>query len=125
MSNNIERIQAELKSLGYETSTSDSPSGRVVSFCYTVESGRYEKKELRIGISFQGDELYPEYPPHWIHVTPPIDDSRGGVVERYSDPCGREWVAMSRPPGDKWDRLQTKHMQHYISEHLRAFWDKI
>ena len=126
MSDNIDRIQAELESLGYKTSTFDSPSrGRVVSFLYTVESGSYKKKEIRIGISFHGDELYPEYPPHWIHVTPPIDDGRGGVIETYLDGQNCEWVAMSRHPDDRWDRLQTKHMRYYISEHLRAFWDNI
>ncbi len=126
MSDNIERIRAELESLGCKTSTFDSPShGRVVSFSYRVESGSHKKRVKTIGISFQGDERYPEYPPHWIHVTPPIDDGKGGVVNRYSDDHGREWIAMSRPPGDVWDQLRTKNMEYYISEHLRRFWDKI
>ena len=125
MSDNIDRIKDELESLGYETCLSDSPQGKVVSFPYTVQTGSYKGKQVRLGISMQGSEPYPEYPPHWIHLTPPIDDGRGGSVGKYSDPNGREWFAMSRPPGAIWDRLPTKHMMGYLNEHLRRFWKDI
>ena len=121
MSNSIEQIKIELESLGHETSLFDSPQGKAVSFDYTVETGPYKGKQVRLGISFQGSEPYPEYPPHWIHVSPPIDDGRGGVVEKY-DVNGREWLAMSRPPGEIWDQLPTKHMAAYLNEHLRRIW---
>lgn len=76
---------------------------------------------MTVGVSFQ-EEGYPEYPPHWIHVTPPLDDERGGSVENHTDDQGRAWLAMSRPPAEVWDRLPTKHMSAFISEHLRKIW---
>ena len=114
-----------MESLDYETCLSNSPQGEVVSFLYTVETGSYEGKHFALGISMQGNEPYPEYPPHWIHLRPPIDDGKGGGVAKYSDANGREWVALSRPPGDIWDQLPTKHMHAYINEHLRRFWNGI
>lgn len=125
MSDNIDRIKGELEALDYETSLSNSPQGKVVSFPYLVEAGTHEGKKVRLGISMQGSESYPEYPPHWIHLTPPIDDGKGGAVEKYRDENGQEWIAMSRPPGELWDRLPTKHMMGYINEHLRRFWNNI
>lgn len=125
MSNNIDRIKAELESLGYETSLSDSPQGKVVSFPYIVPTGTHKDKEVRLGISMQGSESYPEYPPHWIHVKPPIDDGKGGSVGKYHDENGQEWIAMSRLPGELWDQLPTKHMMGYVNEHLRRFWNNI
>ena len=124
MSDNITQIKAELDSLGYDTSMSDSPYGTVVSFLYTVEVGSHKGQQMRLGISMHGSQRYPEYPPHWIHVTPPIDDGKGGAVKKYHE-NGREWVALSRPPGDMWDELPTKHMGPYLSEHLRHFWNNI
>ena len=125
MYNNISRIQAELKGLGYETFIFDSPYGKVVSFLHAIEIGSHKGQEIRVGVSFQGSEEYPEYPPHWVHATPPINDGRGGVVQTYRDDQQREWVAMSRPPGDIWDKLPTKHMKVYIDEHLRRIWNDI
>ena len=125
MSNNINRIKDELESLGYETCLSNSPQGEVVSFLYTVETGSRKGKQVTLGISMQGSEPYPEYPPHWIHLTPPIDDGKGGAVRRYPDANGREWVALSRPPGEIWDQLSTKHVQAYLDDHLRRFWNGI
>ena len=125
MPDNIDQIRSELDALGYETRLSDSPQGRVVCFPYRVEAGSHKGKCVTLAISMHGSETYPEYPPHWIHLTPPIDDGKGGAVERYSDPDGREWIAMSRPPGDMWDRLPTKHMSAYLSEHLRRFWNNV
>ena len=93
----------------------------MVCFDYKIETGSRKGEPVRIGLSFQ-EEGYPEYPPHWIHVTPPISDGKAGVVDNYVDAQGHNWVAMSRPPGDLWDRLPTKHMATYISEHLRRIW---
>lgn len=124
MSDSIERVRRELESLGHETSLFDSAQGEVVSFAYTIEAGSHKDQQVAVGISFQ-EEGYPEYPPHWVHVTPPVDDGRGGSVQRYHDAQGREWVAMSRPPGELWDRLPTKNMDAYIKEHLRRLWKDI
>ena len=124
MSNTIDRVQSELGFLGYQTSVFDTQQGTVVSFKYTIEAGSHKGTPVIVGVSFQ-EEGYPEYPPHWIHVTPPIDDGKGGVVENYSDEQGRQWIAMSRPPADVWDKLPTKHMSGYIKEHLRRIWKDI
>ena len=125
MSDNIDRIKGELEGLGYETYLADSPQGKVVCFEYRVESGSHKDERVRIGISMHGSEVYPEYPPHWIHFTPPIDDGKGGAIEKYQDSNGQEWVALSRPPGEIWDQLLTKHMHAYLSEHLRRFWNEL
>ena len=124
MSSSIDRVREELETLDYQTSVFDSPQGRVVSFDYKIESGSHKDTTVEIGISFQ-EEGYPEDPPHWIHVRPPIDDGKGGVAQKYLDAQGREWIAMSRPPGDMWDRLPTKHMGAYIGEHLRRIWKDV
>lgn len=78
-----------------------------------------------LGISFHGAEHYPEYPPHWIHVSPPIDDGMGGAVHRYQDEEGRDWIALSRPPTDLWDLLPTKSMYAFMNEHVRRFWARV
>ena len=121
MSDSIQRVQTELESLGYHTSVFDGPQGKVVTFDYTIEAGCHRGEQVTVGVSFQ-ESGYPEYPPHWVHVTPPIDDGKGGPVQKYSDENGRPWIALSRPPGDVWDRLPTKHMDLYIKEHLRRIW---
>lgn len=124
MSSNVKRIQWELDALGYTTTLRESPRGQVVSFEYDVEVGTHKGSTFVVGLSFQGDEGYPEYPPHWIHVTPPIDDGKGGAVETYSAD-GREWTAMSRPPGALWDDLPTKHMYNYMMDHFRRLWSEM
>ena len=95
-----------------------------MSFDYEIETGSHMGTTVVIGVSFQEAD-YPNYPPHWIHVTPPIDDGRGGAVETYSDEQGRVWLAMSRPPGDLWDQLPTKHMRAFVREHLRRIWKDV
>ena len=117
----ITQIQTELDSLGYITCVFDGPNGKVVSFGYTIETGSHKGEPVKIGVSFQ-ESNYPEYPPHWVHITPPINDGRGGSVQPYESSDGQQWLAMSRPPGAMWDRLPTKHMSVFISEHLRKIW---
>lgn len=121
MSDSVNRVKRELESLGYKTALFDSAQGKVVSFKYTMETGSHKGERVLLGVSFQ-EEGYPEYPPHWVHVSPAIDDGKGGSVQKYRDAQGREWIAMSRPPGEIWDRLPTKHMGAYIDEHLRRLW---
>ena len=120
MSESIEKVRAELKSLGYDTFEFNWQNERVVAFNYTIESGSKSGKGVLVGISFQ-EHGYPEYPPHWIHVSPPIPDHHGGG-SRYSTPDGKEWLAMSRSPGRLWDELPNRDMGAYISEHLRGIW---
>lgn len=125
MDKNTARIDDELKGLGYETYLFDSPVGLVVSFGYKVETGSYQGQKVTLGICMQGIEPYPEYPPHWLHISPPINDGKGGATVEYSDPKGRSWIGLSRPPGDLWDQLSIRHMQSYLTEHLRRFWNDL
>ena len=123
MSDSANRVREELESLNYETQTFDAPMGVVIAFKYTIETGSHKGEPVLVGVSFQ-EEGYPEYPPHWIHVSPPIADGRAGSVQNY-EASGRPWLAMSRPPGRLWDQLPTKHMHGYISEHLRKIWKDV
>lgn len=127
MPSSFERVKAELEALGYETIVFDSPfGGPVIAFPYKIETGTYKGKEVRVGVSFQ-EEGYPEYPPHWVHVSPPIHDGKtGGSESKYPHPKdGSPWLAMSRPPGGIWDRLPTKTMKEYVSVHLRRIWSDV
>ena len=120
MSASIEKVRSELESLGYKPFEFDWQNGRVVAFEYTIVAGSKSGTPVLVGMSFQ-EEGYPEYPPHWIHVSPPIPDHHGGGV-RYGTPDGKEWLAMSRAPGRIWDRLTEKEMGTFISEHVRRIW---
>ncbi len=111
--------------MDYEVHRLDTPRGEVLVFPYFVESGSKKGQTVEMGISMHGRQSYPEYPPHWIHISPPIRDGLQGAIEEYSTPDGKRWVAMSRPPGQLWDQLPTKHMTHYLNEHLRRFWNGI
>ena len=97
MSESARRVQEELEFLGYETQTFNSGMGVVVAFGYTIETGSHKGTPVLVGVSFQ-EEGYPDYPPHWIHVSPPIPDGRGGSTQNYES-SGCPWLAMSRPPG--------------------------
>ena len=76
MSISIDRVQAELEAIGYSTTVFDTPRRTVVSFDYVIESGARKGMEVTVGLGFQ-EEGYPEYPPHWVCVTPPLSDGRG------------------------------------------------
>lgn len=121
MSSSLDRVERELTNLDYTTERINTPQGPGVAFTYTIEAGSHKGQLVTIGLTFQ-EEGYPEYPPHWIHVSPALPDGRGGSVQEYSDERGRHWLAMSRPPQASWDRLLTKNMQGYIAEHLRGIW---
>ena len=123
MSESILKVRAELISLGYELFEFDWQNGRVVAFQYTIEAGSNTGTSVLVGLSFQ-EEGYPEYPPHWVHVSPPIADHHGGGHAYHTDD-GREWLAMSRAPGTAWDRLLQKDMGSYVAEHLRRIWREV
>ena len=123
MSESIRQVSAELKSLGYEPFEFDWQNGRVVAFQYTIEAGSNSGTTVLVGLSFQ-EEGYPEYPPHWVHVSPPIADHHGGGGS-YRTGDGKKWLAMSRAPGPMWDQLLHKDMGAYISEHLRRIWREV
>ena len=123
MSKDVERIQAELEGLGYDALVRHSNQGMVVEFDYRVETGTRRGELVRIGVSMHKG-VYSEYPPHWIHVSPPVSDGLAGSVAYRTD-GGQEWVAMSRPPSDLWDGLPKKDMKNYLEGHMRRFWSHI
>lgn len=120
----LEKIESELKGLGYSPFYIDTPQGKAVIVAYHVLTGKYKGKQIFLGFSFQ-EERYPEYPPHWIHISPPYDDQKGGTTQTYIhlDNKGekRNWLALSRPPKDFWDELPTKHIKHYLYYHIPRF----
>ncbi len=123
MTPSLQRIAAELESLEYTTDVFEHERGPVVRFDYRVETGTHEGETFKMGVCMwdvAGE--YPEFAPHWLHVSPPVDDNLGGAAERYQDRQGREWIAMSRPVGPLWDDLPEKNMAHYLTEHIRRFW---
>jgi len=124
-----ERIKKELEHLGYDTDVAegDTVGGRqrVVTFEYPVRTGRFKGKTYTVGISTQCEAVgYPEVPPHWIFVSPPILDTRDGSNHGLNTFGGKQWVALSRPPEEFWDRVREKGMKAYM-EHLARVWKQI
>ena len=120
MSNDhLDRITNELKGLGYNPFCVNTPKGPTVIIEYQISIGKYNGEKILLGFSFQED-AYPEYPPHWIHISPPYDDQLGGATDPYQQD-GREWLALSRPPQEFWDHLPTKHMKYYLDSHISRF----
>ena len=122
-------IANELKELGYlpEIVEGDTAGGRqkVVMFSYRIPAGRFKGETRSIGISTQCEAVgYPETPPHWIFVSPPLPDTRDGGNHGINSFAGRNWMALSRPPGSFWDRVRHKGMRAYI-EHLSKVWARI
>lgn len=119
----IDIIKNELKGLGYDPFIVNTPKGETIFIDYEIPIGKYTGETILIGFSLQ--ELgYPEYPPHWIHTSPPYDDDLGGAKDPYcfkdNNGNNRECLALSRPPTDIWDNLPTKHMKNYL-QHVDRF----
>lgn len=124
-----QRIRQELEDLGYqpEVVEGDTIGGhqRIVVFDYDVPVGRFRGSRLKVGISTQCEAVgYPEIPPHWIFISPPITDIRDGANHGLNNFGGRDWVALSRPPGEFWDRVANKTMRAYLL-HLNKVWRQI
>ena len=124
-----QRIKTELEALGYTPSVLEGETAggrqRVVTFEYGVPTGRFKGRTYMVGISTQCEAVgYPEVPPHWIFVSPPISDTRDGGNHGTTTLGGRQWIAMSRPPGAFWDRIGEKGMKAYL-EHLAKVWKHI
>ena len=124
-----QRIRQELVDLGYRPDVVDADTvagqQRVVTFDCTVPVGRFRGQRLRVGISTQCEAVgYPETPPHWIFISPPITDTQDGANHGLCTFDGRDWVALSRPPGEFWDKAANKGMHAYL-EHLSKVWRQI
>ena len=124
-----QRIHQELAALGFEPTVVEGETivgqQRVVAFPYDVPVGRFRGKQYVVGLSTQCEAVgYPEVPPHWIFISPPIEDTHDGANHGITTFGGREWVALSRPPGAFWDRVGDKGMRAYL-EHLNKVWHQI
>ena len=97
MNEAMQRIKRELDECSLTTYLVEGVADDIIAFNYVVPTGRYRSKNVDIGLSMQ-EANYPEYPPHWIHVTPKIEDGRGCPGKEFTDSSGRVWVAFSRPP---------------------------
>ena len=117
----LDRIRQELIALGFEPYVVQGTPVEVLAFPFKPQKGRYQGGDFHVGLSFQEAD-YPESPPHWVHVTPPIVEQHGNPGMEYRDSAGRRWVAFSRPPADFWDQLPEKNMANYVFLHLRRFW---
>lgn len=117
------QVQQEIEECGYKTYIVTGIAEEIVAFKYSVKSGRYQGQCVDVGLSLQ-EVNYPEYPPHWIHVTPKIEDKSGPPGKEFVDADGRVWVGFSRPPTDFWDKAATKHMRVYL-DHLARFWRNV
>lgn len=123
MTPSLQRIVAELESRGYTTDVFEHERGPVVRFDYRVEAGTHEGELFKMGVCmWDVTGEYPEFAPHWLHVSPPVDDHLDGGIVTYHDLDGREWCARSRIVGPLWDDLPEKNMAHYLTEHIRRFW---
>ena len=118
MSSSLDKIEIELQELGLTTTRFNSPHGEVVAFSYVIDVGRLSGTGCQLGFSMQ-EQGFPVYAPHWIHISPPIDDKRGSG-RHYADEQGTPWVAFSRPP-TYWDNLPTKSIKSFLNEHVRRF----
>ena len=121
------RIKCELESMGYSPEVeSHSPSyPEVVVIEYEVKNGRFRGETRSLGISMSGSEMWPEYPPHFIHLSPPPEPPpRDGAVYGVYPVENRQWIVLSRPPGAFWDSMPTKSMRGYM-EHITRFWENI
>lgn len=124
-----EKIKTELEDLGYRADIEEGETacGRqhVVTFEYRVPTGRFKGKSFTVGVSTQCEAVgYPETPPHWIFVSPPLPDTRDGPNHGINTFGKRNWTALSRPPGQFWDRVQDKSMRAYM-DHLARVWKRI
>lgn len=103
-----------------------SPQGKAVAIEYKIPTGKHRGEKVLLGFSFGSEEeSYPEYPPHWIHISPRYSDGLGGTIEEHTDENGRPWLTLSRPPQDIWDTLPTKHMSVYLELHITRFCERL
>ena len=116
------QIATELKALGYEPEIVEcsTPNGeeKAVIFPYRIEAGRFKGETRTFGVSTRCEAVgYPEVPPHWIFISPPITDTQDGSNHGTGSFAGKKWVLLSRPPSAFWDSVSHKSMKAYL-EHL-------
>ncbi len=138
MSSNSERFAAELVALGYRTSPFAAPEQQGgadgVRFPYCIEDGSRTGEIVTLALAMHQDEgEWPEVAPHWLYLSPPdlvlaelVKGSRSpGAIQTFQCAHGLDWMAISAPPSDFWDQIDTpngKNMETYLNRHIRRIW---
>lgn len=139
MSSNAERMAAELAALGYEPGAFTAPQEQGgapgVQFEYLIEGGSRSGEAVVLAVALHENEgVWPEVAPHWVYVSPPDGvlaemvkgSASPGVVSHHNDESGQAWMAVSAPPRDFWDMIDTpdgKNMGTYLARHIRRIWE--
>lgn len=139
MSDNAERMMAELAGLGYEPGAFTAPpeqGGALgVRFKYLIQDGSRAGETVTLAVAVhENDGRWPEVAPHWVYVSPPDGvlaemvqgSAPPGVVSEHNDGDGQTWMAISAPPTDFWDVIDTpdgKNMATYLERHIRRVWE--
>ena len=138
MSKNAELLAEDLRGLGFAPEPFAPPEehrvGDGVKFEYRIEDGSRQRQTVLLGLALPDKVgVWPELAPHWVYVSPPdevlAEQVRGasspGVVREYEEDTGVAWMAISAPPSDFWDGIDTpggKNMKTYLERHIRRIW---
>ena len=138
MSNNVDRLAAELATLHYRTSPFAAPEQQGgaagVRFPYRIEDGSRAGEIVTLALAMhQNEGEWPEVAPHWLYLSPPdpvleelVKGSRSpGAIQTFQCVDGLDWMAISAPPSDFWDQIDTpngKNMETYLNRHIRRIW---
>ena len=139
MSDNAERMAAELAALGYEHGPFNAPQEQGgapgVQFKYGIEDGSRAGETVTLAVALHENEgQWPEVAPHWVYISPPDSvlaemvqgSASPGVVGEHDGENGQTWMAISAPPSDFWDAIDTadgKNMETYLERHIRRIWE--
>ena len=138
MSKNSERMAGELVELCYQPGPFTAPEQQGgadgVRFEYRIEGGSRVGDIVTLAVAVHENEgEWPEVAPHWLYISPPdailAEQVRGsrspGSVEIHQCADGHDWMAISAPPSDFWDQIDTpdgKNMNAYLDKHIRRIW---
>ena len=119
-----EDFAKELREMGHDVT--EHPDG-CVSFPYTIEIGKFEGQEIRLGFIVPPD--FPLSPPTGPHVKPrllAINATQGphpacGVHESQNKQFDAEWQYWSRPM-HHW--TETKRTAADVMRHVRRLFEK-
>lgn len=139
MSTNKERMTAELAGLDYVprpfTAPQEQGGAAGVQFDYAIQDGSRTGEMVTLAVALHENEgQWPEVAPHWVYVSPPdgvlAEQVKGsaspGVVKHFPGENGETWMAVSAPPSDFWDVIDTpngKNMETYLERHIRRIWE--
>ena len=128
----------ELVELGYRPDPFTAPEQQGaadgVRFEYRIEDGSRTGDTVTLAFAVHENEgEWSEVAPHWLYISPPdtvlAEQVRGaqspGAVETYQLADSHEWMAISAPPSDFWDRIDTpdgKDTKAYLDRHIRRIW---